>query len=56
MPYREAVQWLADNDDTDWLDDPDGCFSVTTALVADIYDRHTDEVAADLRRIKERPR
>lgn len=36
--YREAVEWLALNDDTEWLDDEYGSISVTTALVRDLWD------------------
>lgn len=49
--YREAIYWIAENDDTEWVRDG-GPESVTAALVADIYRRSVDEVAADLRRAK----
>ena len=57
LGYRAALQWLHDNDDTDWLgDDVADCtpISVTALLVADIYDRATDEVTADLIRLKKK--
>ena len=48
--YREAVAWIAYNDDTTWLSDPEPIFSVTVAMVADLFGVHTDRVTADLRR------
>lgn len=54
--YREAIHWLAANDDCHWLSDPEGCFSVATALVADMFDVHTDRVTKDLRRVHARMR
>lgn len=54
--YREAIRWIARNDDCEWLRDPEGIFSVTTALVADLFDVHTDRVTADLRREHARAR
>lgn len=57
MGYREAVRWLAYNDDTEWATqglEPDGPTetipSVTAVLVADIYGRSEREVLRDLRR------
>ncbi len=52
--YRDAIDWIAWNDDTDWLDDQRGCFSVTLALVADLFGKTTDEATADLRKACER--
>src|SRR5687767_8100100 len=50
--YREAVRWIAENDDTQWLEEPDpegGYFySVTCAMVADLFDKDQKEVAADI--------
>ena len=50
--YQHAINWIAENDDTGWLNDTeDGSNpSVTAALVADLFGRTTDEVAKDLRR------
>lgn len=51
--YPAAIQWIADNDDTDWLN-ADGvetayCESVTLTLVADVFGRTLAEATADLR-------
>lgn len=36
--YAAAINWIADNDDTEWLKDGDDAApSVTAALVADIF-------------------
>lgn len=59
MPYMEALQWLLDNDDTEWMTDNNGyddeawerC-SVTGSLIADIYRRSTEELTADLFALK----
>jgi hypothetical protein len=53
MGYKAALQWLLDNDDTEWLDDEFGSISVTACLVADIYNKDQDKVIADLRKRKE---
>lgn len=38
MGYREAIDWVAQNDDTDFLNDgEDACPSVTMAFLADVY-------------------
>ena len=49
--YREAIRWLADNDDNEWIeDDEDMSVSVTAALIADIFDVPQERVKDDLRR------
>lgn len=51
LGYRAAIRWMADNDDTEWVkEQTDPSPAVTAALVADIYDRTTEEVLNDLRR------
>jgi hypothetical protein len=50
--YRQAVQWLLDNDDTKWLDSDHGSLSVAANLVADMYDRTADDVTRDLWNIR----
>ena len=52
--YRAALEWLARNDDTEWLSDDCGAPSVTLCLVADIYGRDVDKATADLRTTIER--
>lgn len=57
--YREAIRWIAINDDTDWLRAGDGeayCESVTLCLVADVFGRSLEEATADLRRELNRER
>lgn len=48
--YREAIQWLIDNDDNEWLDDEGPIVSVTAALVADLFGIDIDRVITDLRK------
>jgi hypothetical protein len=51
-PYKDAIYWLARNDDCDWLEDGVGALSVSAGLVADMYGRTDDEVKADLKRAR----
>lgn len=48
--YREAVEWLAGNDDCYWLGDAEPCLSVSAALVRDLYDVENAKLIGDLRR------
>lgn len=54
--YMSAIRWIADNDDTDWLDDDSGSPSVTLCLVADVFSRTVEDATADLRKLIERGR
>lgn len=45
--YREAIRWMAENDDTDWVHEDCGP-SVTAALVADMFGVDDARVRADL--------
>lgn len=55
--YKQAIQWMADNDDTEWADHEDneisglGTISVTGCLVADLFDVKEEKVRKDLRRV-----
>jgi len=49
--YREAVEWLAHNDDCYWLGDHDAhglMLSVTASLVRDLFDVTDERLSADL--------
>lgn len=48
--YRDAINWIAWNDETSWLTDPNGSTSVTAALVADLFGKDDAIVSRDLRR------
>ncbi len=48
--YADAVRWIAQNDDTDWLDDEQPIPSVTAALVADVFGKPIEKVVQDIRR------
>jgi hypothetical protein len=54
--YRDAIRWMADNDDILWLDDRNGCPSVTACLVADLFGVTDERVTADLRRRRDQDR
>lgn len=48
--YRDALAWLANNDDCYWLADGMEAASVSACLVADMFGHDDDKVRADLRR------
>lgn len=48
--YRDAIGWMAWEDDTEWLSDGVGAISVTACLVADIFDVPREKVEVDLRK------
>jgi hypothetical protein len=63
--YRAAIEWIAENDDTTWLDpeewftdihgEREPPYSVTAVLVADLFDVPPLRVAKDLQRKLSRP-
>lgn len=54
--YKRAIQWLADNDDCEWLNDgPNASMSVSCALVADLFAVDDARVQRDLRAERSRP-
>ena len=51
--YKQAVQWIAANDDCYWLGDYDGhgpIMSVTACFVRDLWDKTDEKVLKDIRR------
>ena len=54
IPYAAAIDWIAGNDDTEWVAEEEDCPSVTAALVADIYGKTEAVVRADLIRALKR--
>ncbi len=50
VSYRAAVTWIAENDDTAWLDDDEPILSVTASMVADLFDKTEVQITGDLRR------
>lgn len=49
--YQYAVDWLALNDDNDWIDDTEyGSPSVTFHAIMDIFGRTTEEGLKDLKK------
>lgn len=59
--YRDAIDWMAYNDDTEWTayppEDANGALSVTAALVADLFGKDDKTIRADLiRALKRRAR
>lgn len=54
MGYKASLQWLIYNDDCHWLDDEHGSISVTTAFVADMFDKTDEQITADLRKARDK--
>lgn len=52
LGYKAALQWVVDNDDTEWLTSEYGSPSVTAVFLADIYERSIDKVVRDLRKVE----
>jgi hypothetical protein len=51
--YRRALQWIVDNDDTEWLDgdqNHDTPLSVTASLLVDLFGHRDEKVERDLRK------
>lgn len=42
--YKEAIQWIVDNDDTEWVHDDDPIPCVTASMVADLYNVPIEQV------------
>lgn len=54
--YRDAIRWIAENDDVEWLEDDDPIPSVAAVLVADLFDVEVDRVTGDLRKAVKKSR
>lgn len=48
--YRDAVQWLANNEDQDLGDPDEGGYLVTIHFAADLFGKEAGQVYADVRR------
>jgi hypothetical protein len=46
--YRQAIQWIAYEDDTDFLNDEKPSLSVTASMVADLYQKTHEQVLKSL--------
>lgn len=47
--YREAIEWVAGNDDCYWLGDDEPIISVCASMVRDIFDVAEEKLFKDLR-------
>ena len=52
--YREAIEWIAGNDDCYWLSDKEPIISVTASMVRDLYDVTEEKLFSDIRRAMQR--
>lgn len=52
--YREAVEWIALNDDCYWLADEEPIISVTACMVRDLWGVETEKLFYDLRKVLKR--
>lgn len=48
--YKEAIFWLAANDDCYWLLDEEPIISVSAALVQDLFGVETEKLFKDIRK------
>jgi hypothetical protein len=46
--YKRAIEWLAANDDNEWLRDEQPMPSVTSCLVQDLWGKTDDQLRLDL--------
>lgn len=46
--YKDAIEWITQNDDTEWLRDEEPILSVTATLVADLFGKTHEQVINDL--------
>ncbi len=51
MGYKASLEWIIDNDDTEWLLDDVPIPCVTAILIADIFDKEVDKVIKDLKKM-----
>ncbi len=51
--YKMAIQWIAENDDTFFLESDDP-ISVTAAFVADLWNKTDQQVCTDIRKALKR--
>jgi hypothetical protein len=56
--YREMLNWIAYNDDTNFLEEDDGCdaMSVTAVMLMHLFDKTEEQVRKDLIRAVARAR
>ena len=47
--YQDAIKWIVDNDDTEWVSDDSATESVTAALVADLFNKTDEKIRADIK-------
>lgn len=48
--YTDAIEWIAQNDDTEWLTNEYGSPSVTLHLVAELFGKDIEKATKDLRK------
>lgn len=54
--YADAIAWIVDNDDTEWLDEqnPLDTMSVTAHLVCDMFGKDETVVLNDLIKLRDK--
>lgn len=48
--FREMCQWIAHNDDNNWLDDEDPIPSVTAVMVMHLFNKTQEQVSYEIQR------
>ena len=46
--YADAIFWIAANDDTEFLADPNGSMSVIACFVSDLFGKTDEQVKKDI--------
>jgi uncharacterized protein YxjI len=54
ISYKKALEWIINNDDTEWLDTVNDHFfpSVTGCLIADLFGKDIYDVTRDLIKLR----
>lgn len=47
--YQDAIRWMAEHDDTEWITDEEPLPSVTACMVSDLFNVPVETVIGDLR-------
>lgn len=49
--YRQAIHWIVENDDTEFVNDEQPLISVAASLVADLFNKTDQQIIADIKKI-----
>ena len=49
LNYKDALQWIIDHTDLEWINDQDGAHPETVAFAAAVFSRKPEQITTDLR-------